>query len=165
MCCEHLMLRYITEKIPIQFGAKACTHSLTGHVLCIDCSLLEFHIFSDSYTMSYRHSGIFFFFFFVRKLSIAAFFNFIFLVILIPQVTCIQWCFYMQIIDCSFLEFYIFNDSYNTSYMYPVIFLFCFCTLIIDCSFFKFQGLLYHELHVPSDIFLAFMHNFLIAAF
>ena len=27
------MLRYITEKIPMQIGANACTRSLTGHVL------------------------------------------------------------------------------------------------------------------------------------
>ena len=31
------MLRYITEKIPMQIGAKACTHSLTFHVLCYIC--------------------------------------------------------------------------------------------------------------------------------
>ena len=30
------MMRYITEKIPIQIGAKACTHSLTGHSLLIE---------------------------------------------------------------------------------------------------------------------------------
>ena len=29
------MLRYITEKIPNQIGAKACPHSLTGHGLSV----------------------------------------------------------------------------------------------------------------------------------
>ena len=35
------MLRHITEKIPMQIGAKACTHSLTGRIFMEELTFME----------------------------------------------------------------------------------------------------------------------------
>ena len=51
--CVFNMLRYITEKMRMQIGAKACTHSLTDNSLCIR------EICEVNFTISLSNLGVY----------------------------------------------------------------------------------------------------------
>ena len=65
----------------------------------------NFHIFSDSYTTSYVYPGFFFFFAFIHRLLITAFWNFIFSVIFTQWVTCRDFLFIIDVFIHNVLTF------------------------------------------------------------